>query len=165
MKDSDVLIAHNAGEYKIKIMGRANFEYAPPLRNLAKSLESEPFKKISVDLSACTFMDSTFMGILAMLGLRAKKKKAEMEVVNAGETNVALLRGLGLKKLFSYTEKEKITDEKMNWRKAGKRADMLSNAKTVLDAHDTLMDVTPENVQKFKAVVEFAKKDLEKLKE
>ena len=47
-------------------------------------------------------MDSTFMGILAMLGLRAKKINAPMYVYNADEANLALLQGLGLRKLFEF---------------------------------------------------------------
>lgn len=162
MKESDILIAQEAGTYRIKIDGRANFEYGPPLRNLAKNLENENFELISVDLANCTGMDSTFMGILAMLGLRAKKINASMEIVNAGETNEALLKGLGLKNLFSFVER---TEEKVfNWNKAGKEGEKLEKAETVVDAHDTLMDVTPENVPKFKTVVDFAKKDLKNLK-
>lgn len=162
MKESDILIAQEAGTYRIKIDGRANFEYGPPLRNLAKNLENENFELISVDLANCTGMDSTFMGILAMLGLRAKKINASMEIVNAGETNEALLKGLGLKNLFSFVKRTE--DKEFNWSKAGKEGEKIEKAETVVDAHDTLMDVTPENVPKFKTVVDFAKKDLKNLK-
>jgi ABC-type transporter Mla MlaB component len=162
MKESDILIAQEAGVYRIKIDGRANFEYGPPLRSLAKNLENEKFEMISVNLEKCTGMDSTFMGILAMLGLRAKKINAAMEIVNAGETNTALLKGLGLKNLFDFVDREE--DKVFNWNKAGKEGEKLDKAETVVDAHDTLMDVSPENVPKFKTVVDFAKKDLENLK-
>jgi anti-anti-sigma regulatory factor len=162
MKESDILIAQEGGTYRIKIDGRANFEYGPPLRNLAKNLENENFEMISINLANCTGMDSTFMGILAMLGLRAKKIDASMEIVNAGETNVALLKGLGLKNLFSFVDREE--DKVFNWSKAGKEGEKLETAEAVVDAHDTLMDVAPENVPKFKTVVDFAKKDLNNLK-
>ena len=106
MKNAEVLIASNDGVYSIKVNGRATFECAPPLRSLAKELENVVFKKIDVDLSACTGMDSTFMGILAMLGLRAKKIDAVMTIFNAGDLNKSLLFGLGLKKLFTFSEGE-----------------------------------------------------------
>ena len=100
MKNAEVLIASNDGVYSIKVNGRATFECAPPLRSLAKDLENVMFKRVDVDLSACTGMDSTFMGILAMLGLRSKKIDAVMTIFNAGELNKSLLFGLGLKKLL-----------------------------------------------------------------
>ena len=106
MKNAEVLIASNDGVYSIKVNGRATFECAPPLRSLAKDLENVMFKRVDVDLSACTGMDSTFMGILAMLGLRSKKIDAVMTIFNAGELNKSLLFGLGLKKLFNFSEGE-----------------------------------------------------------
>jgi anti-anti-sigma regulatory factor len=162
MKTSDVLIAHNSGGYLIKIVGRANFEYAPPLRNLANELENDSYSRISVNLKECTGMDSTFMGILAMIGLRAKKSGAEMEILNASDSNKYLLKGLGLTSLFSFSYKN--TEDMVEWTMPEASRDKLDTAEAVVDAHDTLMDVTPENIPKFKSVVNFARKDLEKLK-
>ena len=161
MKNAEVLIASNDGIYSIKVNGRATFECAPPLRTLAKDLESIVFRKINVDLSSCTGMDSTFMGILAMLGLRAKKIDAVMTIFNAGELNKSLLFGLGLKKLFNFAEGEVKLESQTE--SAESDADKIANAQTVLDAHKTLMDVDEENVRKFEKVVDFVQKDLDKL--
>ena len=40
MKETDLLISHRDGVYSVKAAGRANFEYAVPLRELAKTLET-----------------------------------------------------------------------------------------------------------------------------
>lgn len=157
MKNAEVLIASNDGVYSIKVNGRATFECAPPLRSLAKDLENVMFKRVDVDLSACTGMDSTFMGILAMLGLRSKKIDAVMTIFNAGELNKSLLFGLGLKKLFNFSEGEVPFGAQTG------AADKIVNAQTVLDAHKTLMDVDEENVKKFEKVVDYVQKDLDKL--
>ncbi|OGV48333.1 MAG: hypothetical protein A2017_18715 [Lentisphaerae bacterium GWF2_44_16] len=164
MKETDVLIAHNKGVYNIKVEGRATFEYGPPLRTLAKNLENELFERISVDLNECAGMDSTFMGLLAMLGLRARKINAVMEILNANEMNMGLLRGLGLEKLFKFSVKNIAEDKDTDWKKAETQSDKLSTAEAVVDAHDTLMDIDPGNIPKFERVVDFAKKDLDKLK-
>ncbi|MDY5697566.1 MAG: STAS domain-containing protein, partial [Victivallales bacterium] len=97
---TEIIISNDGDAYFITVNGRATFEHASQLRNLAKSLENTAFSKISLNLANCGGMDSTFMGILAMLGLRAKKVGAPMYVYNAGELNLSLLQGLGLKKLF-----------------------------------------------------------------
>ena len=161
MKNAEVLIASNDGVYSIRVIGRATFECAPPLRALAKDLESIVFRKIDIDLAACTGMDSTFMGILAMLGLRAKKIDAVMTIFNAGELNKSLLFGLGLKKLFRFAEGEVALGAQTN--SSGGDTDKIANAQTVLEAHKTLMDVDEENVKKFEKVVDFVQKDLDKL--
>ena len=108
-------------------------------------------------------MDSTFMGMLAMLGLNAKKKGVPAEIVNASEQNEKLLCGLGLKKVFEF---------KSGPSSAGDDVPAASNdtsdegrARNVLDAHQTLMDIDEGNVQKFERVVEFVKKDIDKMEQ
>lgn len=160
MKNAEVLIASNDGVYSIKVNGRATFECAPPLRSLAKDLENQTFQKIDVDLCNCSGMDSTFMGILAMLGLRSKKIDAVMTIYNAGDLNKNLLFGLGLKKLFQFADGAVSVGEQCGC--AG-TADKVENAQTVLEAHKTLMNVDEENVRKFEKVVDFVQKDLDKL--
>ena len=164
MQNANLSIAGENGVYAVKASGRATFECAGPLRDLAKKLEAEEFSKVDVDLSDCQGMDSTFMGILAMLGLRARKIGAVMNIVNAGELNKSLLYGLGLKKLFNYTEGEVILPEKENISANVSSGKMdLDSARTVLDAHKTLMDVDDSNKKKFEAVVDMVQKDIDRL--
>ena len=102
--NGELLISSKDGVYRIKVSGRATFDCAPPLRDLAKTLAGEKFDGIKIDLKSCEWMDSTFMGVLAMLGLRAKAVSAPMEICAADEQNKSLLAGLGLKKLFIFSE-------------------------------------------------------------
>lgn len=161
MKNADVLIASKDGVYSIKVNGRATFECAPPLRNLAKNLETTVFAKIEVDLSACTGMDSTFMGILAMLGLRTKKIDAQMTIFNVSESNMALLHGLGLKKLFNFASGSVSTAS--TEQQTADAADKKLSATTVLEAHEALMGVDAQNVKKFEKVVDLVQKDLDRM--
>lgn len=160
-----MLISFNQGVYRVKIKGRANFECAPPLRNLAESITpSQHIQKICVDALECPGMDSTFMGVLAMLGLKAKRLNAPMEIHRASESNQGLLKGLGLGKLFVFVN-DRHVEEPDEWRPIDdKPADLLDNAETVHDAHETLMEVDKENVKRFEKVLEFAKKDLDRIK-
>ena len=156
---ADVSIAQSSGNYKIKVSGRASFECSPPLRNLAKSFDTEKLLSISIDLAKCESMDSTFMGVLAMLGLRGIKKKASIEITNANAFNYNLLEGLGLCKLFSF--RDDIVEDTHDFEStAGKNADEKND--TVLEAHEVLMEVDDDNVAKFEKVVAFVKEDLGK---
>jgi anti-anti-sigma regulatory factor len=162
MKRADLLIAHNKGVYNIKVEGRANFEYGLPLRNFAKNLEGK-FEKVCIDLTSCTGMDSTFMGVLAMIGLKARKVGGIVEIVNADANNRHLLIGLGLEKLFVFIDRQE-TMENVDWQQSESEKDRLTTAETVVEAHQTLMDVDQNNIPKFEKVVEFAQEDLDKIK-
>jgi ABC-type transporter Mla MlaB component len=132
------------------------------LRNFAKNLEGN-FEKISIDLKSCVGMDSTFMGILAMIGLKAKNANAIVEIVNADENNRHLLKGLGLEKLFNFVQHD--VNGRHAWKKEEtQKKDQLTTAETVAEAHKVLMDVDDENVPKFEKVVEFAEDDVKRLK-
>lgn len=163
MKKGDLLIAHNKGAYRITVEGRANFDYGLPLRDFAKNLDSN-FTGIGIDLKSCQGMDSTFMGIMAMIGLKAKKNNVKVEILNADKNNRYLLEGLGLDKLFKFVQEGES-------KKAGQEiapepkpsGDMLTTAKTVVEAHETLMAVDKDNVPKFEKVVELAQQDVDKL--
>ena len=84
MNDSDLEISSKAGKYHVIVRGRANFEYAVPLRNIAKS--TGIIEGVAFDLENCTAMDSSFMGVLSMLALRMiREKKGAVELYNAKE--------------------------------------------------------------------------------
>ena len=164
MKKADLLIAHNKGVYTIMVEGRANFDYGLPLRNFAKNLDNS-FTQIAIDLRSCLGMDSTFMGIMAMIGLKAKKNNVQVEILNADENNRYLLEGLGLDKLFKFVNKDtcNICNEKIA--PDATSCSVLNTAKTVVEAHKTLIRVDKKNIPKFEKVVEFAQQDVDKLKE
>jgi ABC-type transporter Mla MlaB component len=163
MKKTDLLIAHNKGAYTIMVEGRANFDYGLPLRNFARNLDDD-FNRIAIDLSSCLGMDSTFMGIMAMIGLKAKKNHVQVEIINAGKNNRYLLEGLGLDKLFKFVNQDKCEICDKSASAPDEASTPLKTAETVVDAHKTLMDVDKGNVPKFEKVVEFAEQDLEALK-
>ncbi len=158
---TEVIITNDGDAFYISVNGRATFEHASQLRNLAKTLETQNFSKICVDLGQCGGMDSTFMGILAMIGLRARKIDAPMEIFNAGAANTALLHGLGLKKLFDFREGT-MTSGSDGWTGNSDSASS-ERARTVLEAHQTLMNADQQNVKKFEKVVELVQKDIEQM--
>ncbi len=157
-----ILMAVENNQYHVKVEGRATFEVSSPLRNLALKLKDAPVGGISINLDACTGMDSTFIGVIAMLGLDAKKQNAPAVILNADENNRKLLNGLGLHKIFTYGEDNYAGVKQWQDGSPSLKPPALETAKTVLNAHETLMDIDESNVPRFKNVVEFVKKDIEK---
>ena len=160
MRDRDLLISNAGGTYLVKVSGRANFEYAVPLRSIAKA--STDFKGIMIDLGDCTAMDSTFMGVLTMLALKFRKRGLQVVLVGAGENLLKLLRDLGVAKLFKCVERREVVSG--NKVETSGVADMLATAETVAEAHKALVGADAGNAEKFKQVIEFADKDVERLK-
>ena len=159
MNNAEILVARTSSTFKMKIIGRATFEVGPTLRQLVQDIEEDPDKTgVTIDLTECTGMDSTFMGILAMLALQLRKHNITITVVNPGN-NRALLNGLGLKKLFNYVEGESAGD---SWRKTGSNPPIHDTAQTVLEAHKVLMKADDGNIKKFHTVVDMMEKELKK---
>jgi len=163
METGEVFLSEKDGIHHIRVKGNASFACAPPLRELAKKLAAEPFSGLKIDLEECTWMDSTFMGMLAMLGLNAKKKGVPAEIFNASEQNDKLLGGLGLKKVFEFKIGPSMVGSDVPAASNDSTAE--SRARNVLDAHQTLMDIDESNVPKFEKVVEYVKKDIDRMEQ
>ena len=96
-----------------------------------------------------------------MLALKARKSGLVIDICNANETLKKLLRDLGVAKLFNFKELE-TNSEGVD---SSEIRDLLTTAETVEEAHRTLADVSPENAEKFKDVIEFTHQDVERLKQ
>jgi hypothetical protein len=163
MNDSDLLISNNGGTFRIAVAGRANFEYAVRLRDIAKGPSA--VNGVAFDLKNCVAMDSSFMGVLSMLALRLiREKKGQAELYNASENLQKLLGELGVLKLFSLKDGEIFETPGVSGVPAEK-AGALDTARTVLEAHQTLVDAAPENEKKFSAVINYVSSDLERLEQ
>ncbi|MDD4817828.1 MAG: STAS domain-containing protein [Victivallaceae bacterium] len=164
MAKADLTIADNNGVSTIRVFGRANFECGMPLRSFAKNL-SPSCAGIVIDMAGCESMDSTFMGLLTMLSMRAQKINLPLEVVNASDYCRALLRGLGVEKRFKFVTSATAASGADGVSVTGSAAaDKIGAAEAVVEAHQTLMDVSLDNIAKFEKVVEFAQSDLDRLK-
>jgi anti-anti-sigma regulatory factor len=154
MPEARILVATSGQTAQVRVIGRGTFKVSQPLRDFAIRAIRRGATQVIIELSACTFMDSTFMGVLAMIGLE-NLKGTEVVIVNADERNHELLKGLGVAKLFRFAQ---TPVNELEWtslcQAAAGAVEARDVAETVLDAHRTLMAVDPENVPRFRDVVE-----------
>lgn len=163
MENRDLKILKTPTGYLVKVYGRANFKYGMEFRRFARNL-SDDFGNVCIDLRECETMDSTFMGTLAMLGLKGCKQKKPVEILNASEFCRGLLRALGLIPLFEFENRESTeTGETVIITADGDIK--MDTAETVVEAHKTLVEADSNNAPKFDAVIDYAEKDLQKLKD
>ncbi len=162
LRSEDLQITELDGGFSVTVCGRANFDYAVPLRELSGKLTAE--KWLQIDLENCEAMDSTFMGVLTMLALKMRKNGSQVMLISASDVLLKLLRDLGVAKLFKVVENpENRAAEGAAVAVNCSNADMLTTAKTVAEAHRTLVEADQSNAEKFKQVIEFADQDVERL--
>jgi len=122
------------------------------------------YRNFVVDLRYCPVMDSTFMGTLAGIALRLREfSNASLLVQNANERNTDLLRNLGLNNLFEVESQQSDPSEKMletTRLSEGGAIGRSDQAQCMIDAHEALVDADPQNLARFKDVLEYLKQDL-----
>ncbi len=162
MGNANIKIVSKNSIYLVKIGGRATFEYAPTLKNFAGTILSENISAIRIDLSECTWMDSTFMGTLAILGLKSREKSIPVTIHKASEKNMGLIKELGINVLFLFSDSLENLD--VDFSAIGAISHEEDMGRTMLDAHQTLIDINSQNAEKFDNVIDFIKKDIERKK-
>ncbi len=139
----------------IKVAGPANFSLGVDFKSVTSQCCEEGNRALLLDLSSCSNMDSTFLGIL--VGLIGRLDR--IELLNPCERVVDLVENLGVLDLVSVGKGANPFDgqlERAESTNAGKR----ELAEASLEAHHTLMRLNPENVPRFKDVAKFLEEDL-----
>jgi anti-sigma B factor antagonist len=183
---SKILVARSVDLGFIRVVGRGSFQNSGCLKAFYQQLLKEGVRRFVVDLDACTYLDSTFLGILLGLGLKLREAgNGLLHILNANPRNLELLRNLGLDRLISIdgapapAANNNGTGNRAKTNGQGPGAERLAGmsneqmeempcpvptraeaAPTILEAHENLMDFDPRNVPKFKDVVEFLREDL-----
>src|SRR5688500_14835174 len=83
----------------VKISGRANFTNSLDLKKVVYELSERGYEKFVLDLSDCTLMDSTFLGVLAGIGLKFPAGDGAATIVEVYNPNARikdLLENLGV---------------------------------------------------------------------
>src|SRR5262249_54158851 len=89
----------------IKIAGRAGFHCSVDFKTLVNSLWQNGATCFLLDLTECQLMDSTFLGVLAGLGLKLRQEPtgrtpATIELLNPSSRISDLLENLGISHFF-----------------------------------------------------------------
>ena len=148
----------------IRISGRASFNNSVDFRTVVTSLWDRGCTHFVLDLSECLLMDSTFLGVLAGLGLKYPHNgstKHVFELLNPNARISDLLENLGVSQLFDVVQGPPSGTPAMQdvTGTPGQRDDT-EVTRTCLEAHRTLMQINPGHIPKFKDVAEFLQEDL-----
>ena len=149
----------------VRVEGKGSFLNSSGLKEFARAMINRGYREFVVDLKNCPVMDSTFMGTLAGIALRLREiGQGRLHVTNLNDRNSDLLRNLGLDQLFTMdlcgVALPQGSDDKEKSLGPSADPDRAAQAKTMLEAHEALVAASPENLTKFKDVLEYLKQDL-----
>jgi anti-sigma B factor antagonist len=146
----------------VRVEGKGSFLNSTGLKEFAKEMTNRGFREFAIDLKNCPVMDSTFMGTLAGIALRLRELgQGSLRVTNLNERNSDLLANLGLDQLFSIEPRGEVPDPGAAQVPLVTTApDKVTQAQTMLEAHEACVEAHGANAAKFKDVLEYLKQDL-----
>lgn len=148
----------------IRVEGKGSFQNSVPLKEFSKEMLSRGLRSFVVDLKECSVMDSTFMGTLAGMASKIRSSGGgELVVANLNERNHSLLCNLGLDMLLKLEEAREAPSELMSETTVlgTTGVDKLTEAKTILEAHEAVVSASPANESKFKDLIDFLRQDIQ----
>ncbi|MBN1477673.1 STAS domain-containing protein [Candidatus Sumerlaeota bacterium] len=157
--------------FVIRVAGRGCYQNAGGLKQLFDSLTgADPDTELIIDLERCTSLDSTFMGVLAGVGLNQRaSKRGRMMLVNLNEHTSRQLHTLGLNHILdirtgptelpssSGTLFEKIPEAQPQSR--------IEQIRMMIEAHERLIDAHRGNEVRFQGVLAYLGESLERAKQ
>jgi anti-sigma B factor antagonist len=164
--ESSIQVGVNGPTVWVKVEGRGSFLNSGNLKEFAREMLDRGYREFVIDLADCAMMDSTFMGTMASVALRLKELgRGHLHVVHCRNRSRELLSGLGLDQIFDIhtngataPECEEL-DERGSMDRARENKKQ-EQAKTMLEAHEALCEAAPENLFRFKDVLDYLKQDL-----
>ena len=157
--NSGILAGCCSGRVWVRIDGKGSHQNSGELKAFVKNqLEASGGQRVIVDLSLCTGMDSTFMGMLTCLAGRIEEAGGSLHVVNAAGRNGELLRGLGLDQIFVVDDGTASIEEPVatpSCTALPKECTDKSTQKAIcLESHEALVAADERNAPKFRDVID-----------
>ena len=163
--DSSIQVGVSGPTVWVKVEGKGSFLNSGNLKEFAREMLERGYREFVVDLADCSMMDSTFMGTMATVALRLRELgQGHLKVVHCGNRCQELLYGVRLDQIFDIHANGARPPEyealerppRVQSPADGKREQM----GTMLEAHEALCEAAPENILRFKDVLDFLKRDL-----
>ena len=163
--DSSIQVGVRGPTVWVKVEGKGSFLNSGNLKEFAREMLDRGYREFVVDLADCAMMDSTFMGTMASVALRLKEiGHGHLHIVHCGNRSQQLLSGLGLDQIFDIHGDGSGAPDCEALEQASKIQTVDSRKReqteTMLQAHEALCEAAPENVFRFKDVLDFLRQDL-----
>ena len=163
--DSSIQVGVCGPSVWVKVEGKGSFLTSDNLKEFARGMLDHGYREFVVDLGDCAAMDSTFMGTMARVALWLREfGHGHFHIVRCGSRNQQLLSELGLDRIFDIDANGDTPPDcklfEQRFAVPSLEEQKKTQTKTMLDAHEALCEASPENVLRFKDVVDFLRQEL-----
>jgi anti-sigma B factor antagonist len=146
----------------VRIVGQAKFTAATDFKRLILQLEQD-CQEIILDLTQCTMMDSTFLGVMTAAARRCEiaQRQGQHRVLglfHPTEKVVESLENLDVLRVFKVMQDPPQFGAFQRVEHSSPSRQELT--RTCWEAHDTLMRTNPDNERRFRDATEFFRKNL-----
>jgi anti-sigma B factor antagonist len=162
VEDSSILVRQEGLTGIARVVGKGSFKNARHLAKYVEKAAQAGTRDFIIDLQDCLHMDSTFMGVLA--GLAANRRRENLsppQVTNTNARNLELLQTLGLDRILSI--QSSISHAHLDDFQPIEEAPAsckIETARTMLQAHQNLIDLDAKNATQFQDVMAYLKDKL-----
>ena len=167
-----ILVAIHQGAGYTHVQGRGSFKISTALKQFGLAAIDAHCARLVLDMSECIGMDSTFMGVLAGLAFKLRKTPGgEIIMINLNPRTRGLLSTLGLDQIIqphlAGAAPAALNDivsisSRMQVLETGEPSQK-ATAETMLEAHENLIQLSPDNLPKFKDVLTFLRQDVQRI--
>lgn len=154
MQPGRILVAGQDGAFVIKLVGDVRLTLCTTLDEFFdEMLSAEGFASVVVDLSDALNVDSTTLGLLAKLAIKAKERFKFVPVILSTNRDITrVLESMGFDRVFRIREEPLLDDEDLGELPVLPCSED-SVKKRVLEAHRILMGLSDSNHAKFRELV------------
>ncbi len=165
----NLLVAVQAAFALVKVSGRATFKLAPSLKRFCMTAIEHGCREIVFDMEDCQGMDSTFMGVLAGIAIHpGGNGDTHVIVMNLSPRTHDMLATLGLERVLECHEqndpqpelKQRLVDA-LHLEGLEEDDDQTLSLTTMLQAHQHLVDIDPENMARFRDVLTYLDQEVQ----
>lgn len=165
MTEGQLFAAVNGSVALMRVVGLGTLKLTDGFQKWIEELKkNQVLKSVVIDLSSCTHLDSTFMGLMSSLTL-VKGRKCQFLVANASPQLRQLLTGIGVMKRWKFANtSEHELDFTHGVALANAQAGAFSISddmkRVILEAHEALVANDPAQQAVFQPVIEALKAEI-----
>lgn len=162
---SSYLVARAGSTVFVRSVGLANMKNAPMLDCFLREVVTQGALQVCVDLSTCSGMDSTFMGLLVGFSQELVRKQGRLVVVNPTAQNLRLLDMLGVSDVLPVVAQTQPAELEFVVIPAHPSISPLERMEIVRRSHQSLVSLNSANQAKFADFLAALERDLAKHRE
>ncbi|MEM7261921.1 MAG: STAS domain-containing protein [Planctomycetota bacterium] len=155
-----VLVTRDDRVVYCRVVGQGNMNNCASFRQYSHDMRRRGLRKFILDFSDCDALDSTFLGVLVHIAL-GDGEPADVVVVNPRDSILKTFGEIGIDRLLRiHSGETTLPDVPLAKLDPIEETD-LEHAEMMLDAHETLCEADPANLERFGAFLRMLKVELE----